>query len=278
MSGTVPQSPQYFIKVYGSQQLGDRPKFSHTFATFIEQQVRPDESTERRNLTISWLPRDETIDPLGPPEPGRNFSLCETLAWLDQAGSDMRWESPETEIEPELFQSAIERIEELNQGVLQYVMIDSFQSRPHQASNCIHAVTDLPLALRRLGMAFTGICTASRRAGLFTSICRRSICAVRIWRRNRRKRLMICREPIFGPPCCIVLLKKHSKNWWVKRPNTRQCIDSAGFRRLAIERTCSMRASLALQPQMRDAIRKKIAHAPRFTRGPLPGSRREEEF
>ena len=69
----------------------------------------------------------------------------------------MRWESPETEIEPELFQSAIERIEELNQGVLQYVMIDSFQSRPHQASNCIHAVTDLPLALRRLGMAFTGI-------------------------------------------------------------------------------------------------------------------------
>jgi hypothetical protein len=35
-------------------------------------------------------------------------------------------------------------------------MIDSSKSRPHEASNCIHAVTDLPIALDTLGMAFTG--------------------------------------------------------------------------------------------------------------------------
>ena len=148
---------QYFIKVCGSQRLGNRPKFSHTYAAFIEQQVRQDESVVRRILAISWLPRSGDIKPLGPPERGRNYSLRETLAWLDQAGSTLHWESPETEIQPGLFQSAVDRIQELERGVLQYVMIDSFQSRPHDASNCIHAVTDLPLALGTLGMTFTGI-------------------------------------------------------------------------------------------------------------------------
>jgi hypothetical protein len=36
-------------------------------------------------------------------------------------------------------------------------MIDTFQMRPHQASNCIHGVTDLSLALDNLGMCYTGV-------------------------------------------------------------------------------------------------------------------------
>jgi hypothetical protein len=76
---------------------------------------------------------------------------------LDQAGSNNRWESPETAIQPRLFDSAEARLREIEQGTLQYVMIDSFQTRPHEVSNCIHAVTDLPVALDILGMCYTGI-------------------------------------------------------------------------------------------------------------------------
>jgi hypothetical protein len=157
MSDMDPRAPKYFVKVYGSERWGNRPKFSHTFATFIEQQVQPDESVVRRTLTISWLPLAGEIHPLGPAEAGRNYSLQETLTWLDQAGSKIRWESPETEIQPGLFDSAVTRIQELERGLLRYVMIDSLQSRPHEASNCIHAVTDLPMVLEALGMAYTGV-------------------------------------------------------------------------------------------------------------------------
>jgi hypothetical protein len=36
-------------------------------------------------------------------------------------------------------------------------MIDTLLTRPHQASNCIHAVTDLSVALQDLGMCYTGV-------------------------------------------------------------------------------------------------------------------------
>jgi hypothetical protein len=147
----------YFIKVYGSQRPGNRPKYSHTFATFTEVLVAADRSEQRRQFTISWLPRDGVIKPLGGPEPGRNYALGETLTWLDENGSNDRWESPETAIQARLFESAVERFHELTRAALRYVMIDTFLMRPHEASNCIHAATDLPLALQNLGMCHTGV-------------------------------------------------------------------------------------------------------------------------
>jgi hypothetical protein len=148
---------KYFIKVYGSQRTGNRPRFSHTFATFTQVQILGDGSEQRRQLTISWLPRDGEIKPLGGPEPGRNYALGETLAWLDKNGSNIRWDSPETEIEQTLFNTAVDRFNELTGGTLRYVMIDTLLTRPHQASNCIHALTDLPVALQELGMCYTGV-------------------------------------------------------------------------------------------------------------------------
>jgi hypothetical protein len=149
-------SSRYFIVVYGSQHdLGaiHRPKLAHTYARFTEEigvEIV-------RDLVISWLPRDGQINPLGRPEPGKNYSLDETVAWLDRAGSSNRWSSNKTEIEPRLFESAIERVGELSRGSIQYVMADNPFSRPHRASNCIHAVSDLAAALERLGTARTGI-------------------------------------------------------------------------------------------------------------------------
>lgn len=155
MSHALPRAG-YFVKLYGSQHRVNRPRLSHTFATFNEKRTGPDGSETIRDFTISWLPRDGVINPLGAPEAGRNYSLAETFEWLDQAGSIVRWESPETEIQPSLFQSAEERFRELAEGHIRYKMIDSVESRPHEVSNCIHAVSDLSLALSKIGMAITG--------------------------------------------------------------------------------------------------------------------------
>ena len=156
MNSVASTEMQYFIKLYGSQHRVNRPRLSHTFATFSEKRIGPNGAETIRDFTISWLPRDGVINPLGPPEAGRNYSLAETFEWLDQAGSIVRWESPETEIQPTLFPSAEERFRELAEGHLRYKMIDRVQSRPHEVSNCIHAVSDLSVALGKIGMSITG--------------------------------------------------------------------------------------------------------------------------
>ena len=148
---------RYFITLFGSQHnFGaiHRPKLSHTYAAFTEE---VGDTEVRRELTISWLPRDGTINPLGGPEPGRNYSFAETTAWLDTNGSTNRWASKKTQIQQQLFQSAAERVAELDRGTLRYVMIDRMSTRPHHASNCIHAVSDLAIAIADLGMLSTGL-------------------------------------------------------------------------------------------------------------------------
>jgi hypothetical protein len=143
MNEKAPESTKYFMTLYGAQRLSYRPKYSHTYATFTEKAT----ARAPRELTISWLPADGVIKPNGPPERGLNYTWDETLDWLRDQDSDIQWASRETEIQKEFFQSAEKRFEELKKGTLKYVMIDRRSWRPDKASNCIHAVTDIPLAL-----------------------------------------------------------------------------------------------------------------------------------
>jgi hypothetical protein len=148
---------RYFVKLYGSQhRIINRAYLSHTFAVFTERMTQADGSVLNRDLTISWLPRNGRINPLGLAEAGHNFTLAETFAWLDEADSKVRWESQETEIQKILFTAADERVRELEAGDLRYKMIDRMRTRPNEISNCIHAVCDLREAIDKLGMAFTG--------------------------------------------------------------------------------------------------------------------------
>ena len=150
---------RYFLTMYGSQRgTLNRPQFSHTYATFTERQYDDDDVlVGERALTISWLPADGDIDPFRGPEPGRNFSYEETVGWLNAGGSFDRWESPETEIQQVLFESAVDRCAEFASGTLQYVMVDREHERPHLASNCIHAVMDLPIVVASYGVLPTGL-------------------------------------------------------------------------------------------------------------------------
>ncbi|MFO0806453.1 MAG: hypothetical protein U0791_25390 [Gemmataceae bacterium] len=147
---------KYMLTVYGSQRAFNRPKFSHTYATFEELDRVSGIRTEAPIMTISWLPRDGKINPIRRGEPGLNFSFEDTETWLAKGRSNDRWKSEPTEITPELYFSARDRIAQLESGSVEYVMVDTFLTRPESGSNCIHAVSDLPLALTELRMAFTG--------------------------------------------------------------------------------------------------------------------------
>lgn len=148
---------RYFMKMYGSQHpFLNRANLSHTFASFHLRPRFLDGMVQPRDLTISWLPANGPIEPFGSPVIGRNFTLEETFTWLDEAESTDRWESDETEIQKELFDAAEDRVLQLGAGALRYKMIDRPRSRPNLVSNCIHAVSDLSIAIERLSMAVTG--------------------------------------------------------------------------------------------------------------------------
>jgi hypothetical protein len=157
---------RHSVQLFGSQRRGNRPKFSHTYATLSEKVTRSDGTESIEKYTFSWLPADGVIDPFGKPESGENYRYGRTIDWLNAAASTVRWQSPDVDVVPEFFPSAMDRYQELERHVLRYVMIDSLATRPHDASNCIHAISDIPLAIEQLGMLNTytlhGI-SASRR-------------------------------------------------------------------------------------------------------------------
>ena len=74
--------------LYGAQ--GNVPRRSHTFATFIKVGEAGGDSTEDsfESHTISWLPANGSVGMLRlSPQPGKNFSLTETLSWARAQGA-----------------------------------------------------------------------------------------------------------------------------------------------------------------------------------------------
>ena len=141
-----------YMMVFGSERHPNVPAHSHTFAAFLR--LIPGAGPgpgEGEPLTISWLPRTRIIVPLQlRPEPGWNFELIETLNWIFEADpSDpgvttyvYAW-GP-FRINPILRDHAAARIAELGSGGIEYV-VEDLLFRPHIATNCIHALSDLGL-------------------------------------------------------------------------------------------------------------------------------------
>ena len=59
------------------------------------------------------------------------------------------------EIAEEFYNSFVARKTELENGGVEFIMNDNFSTRPNIATNCIHAVSDLPIALASLPMLDT---------------------------------------------------------------------------------------------------------------------------
>src|SRR4051794_8101789 len=75
----------YYVIFYGAQDAVNRPKHSHTWATFVRAQTDDANANAAgsviESFTISWLPTTGDFRLLARPVPGRNFSLQESLSW-----------------------------------------------------------------------------------------------------------------------------------------------------------------------------------------------------
>jgi hypothetical protein len=147
----------YYAIVYGFQDQINRPEASHTFASFIK--VTPSDSNSDHRFsevevgTISWLPKTGQVLVVAPlPEEGLNFSLLESLGIAMRRQLQLKRWGP-VKIDSWLYQRAMDRIEFLQSGRVQYKADDTWVrnsalSNEGGAVNCVHAVSDIAGNLR----------------------------------------------------------------------------------------------------------------------------------
>jgi hypothetical protein len=135
LGGQRSSEGEYFLVVWAFQGPDDDLVHSHTFASFY----RGDDLAKGvvEPATISWLPVSGTVRPFSV-EPGRNFSLDETVGMACHAGRKVSSWGP-YKIRPELYHSAMKRIQLLQSGRIRYSMMNA---SPH-SMNCIAAAGNL---------------------------------------------------------------------------------------------------------------------------------------
>ena len=134
----------YFVLMFGQQQIPNDPNYSHTFATFVKATWAGDGpcpvNAKLEAHTISWLPENGVVRCWALlPECGRNFGLHETIRWAEC--NHMRtsvWGA--YRICPELYCMALKQEGLLESGQVRYKAVDSLYPS-ERVSNCIHAVS-----------------------------------------------------------------------------------------------------------------------------------------
>jgi hypothetical protein len=140
--GVTAEHPRYFLFAFGYQDRRNLARNSHTFASFVR--VTGPAEGDRTWIHISWLPltfdRTHTIRVLGGSEPGRNWSLAQTLGFAATDRRDVAGWGP-IETTHTLYQLVDTRQTNLGGGQIRYI-VDDHASRPG-AVNCQHAVSDV---------------------------------------------------------------------------------------------------------------------------------------
>jgi len=135
----------YYVIFYGAQDGRNAPRHSHTWATFTHV-VSDDASGEQskpqvESFAISWLPAAGEVRLLARPEVGRNYTQAETLAWAARLGVGVTYWGP-FELSKQGYDLALQQKGRLESGGIFYKALDG-RFRPGEATNCIHAVTDI---------------------------------------------------------------------------------------------------------------------------------------
>ena len=142
----APAGEAYYLIMFGSQQIPNRPNYAHTFATFVRVGWEGNGPCGNRFSleahTISWLPRNLVIRTWALlPECGGNFDLHSTLRYVLKNGERVSMWGP-YQISPDLYCRALKQIARLESGQLLYKADDTgFPAR--RVSNCIHAVSEV---------------------------------------------------------------------------------------------------------------------------------------
>lgn len=122
----IAATPEPTVTVWSYQTEPIRLIHCHTWATF-----------ERggETFTISWYPSGDAKLIGGRPQPGKNMSHAETLAYAQKSGAKIRSYGPHP-LTPEQWQQAKQRHDDLQAGKISYVT----QSWRRDGCNCIQAL------------------------------------------------------------------------------------------------------------------------------------------
>jgi hypothetical protein len=144
LAGTA-SADHCYVVIFGAQSRPQRPKYSHSWATFVRIPGPPcgppaPDSGSAEIFTISWLPTEIELHPNRLlPEPGMNVDLRSSFQIALSQCEEMSAWGP-LEIQPKLFCLAARHAQRLASGEVQYKTID-FAHNPKRVSNCIHALT-----------------------------------------------------------------------------------------------------------------------------------------
>ena len=143
---TAARADAYYVVVFGAESKPQRPKFSHSWATFVRipggcpcGPPAPDAGLPEW-FTISWMACKVELTPNVPfSEPGRNFDLPTSLDIAIRHCEEVTAFGP-YQIEKELYCRAARQKRYLESGDMRYKTIDTTHN-PRRVSNCIHALT-----------------------------------------------------------------------------------------------------------------------------------------
>lgn len=146
----------YYLLVFGAQKEPNKPKYAHTFGTFVKVlDSGPCSTMHMESHTISWLPatmevRVRTLLP----EEGYNFELHPTIRKVLENGARVSLWGP-YRIDKDLYCKALDQIARLESGKVKYKAVDS--GYPNSlVSNCIHALSGVTSFLFRPRIASPG--------------------------------------------------------------------------------------------------------------------------
>lgn len=144
IGGPTRADDHYYMLIFGVQGQPNRPRFSHTFATFVKA-AHADEFPKGAKLevhTISWMPATLEVAPLRRrPETGKNLDLAASIDWARSVNAQITMWGPFA-IKKELFDKAKAQEQLLEGGKIGYIALDGGH-RGNGASNCVHAVSDI---------------------------------------------------------------------------------------------------------------------------------------
>jgi hypothetical protein len=133
---------RFYMLIFSAQRAWNLPRYTHTFATFVNAGGRPDPQDFFESYTISWLATTKKVCLFRLwPEPGANLDLTTSLEWALSVQARISMWGP-FRIQKGLFDKALAQKARLESGTVQYKVFDP-GFRPHIAMSCIHGVCDV---------------------------------------------------------------------------------------------------------------------------------------
>jgi hypothetical protein len=142
-AGSARGQDRFYAIIFAEQDERNSFVGAHSFATFAQVRLQGSGPEVVDRATISWLPAAGRVRLFKRAEPGRNYTLEESLAMVKPGHRLAQW-GP-FEIKEELFHRAKKQAAFLSSGGILYKAVDPLARPAGRAINCEHAISDIGL-------------------------------------------------------------------------------------------------------------------------------------